>query len=107
MFKGEFLSPEGKLGHKTAFGVHESGHAVDIVSFRLNAGLRSATRAGIVTCGSNLGLGSHGYGDRLGGGVEFEITADELIIGPLVLEEDDLTEGFRTCLEPDRSLDRR
>lgn len=85
--------------------MNEGGHSLDIFGFGLDAGFGSGAGVGTGTGRTDLSLRARCYGNRLGGGVEFEVAADKFIVGPLVLEEDDFTESLGTGLKSDRSFD--
>ena len=100
-FKLEFLPRNGSLEHQTGLTLDEGDHAFMIFGFCLDAGLGARTGASTFPGGPDLSLSTRSYCNRLGSCVEFKIAAGELVIGPLVLKEDDLAESFAANLEPD------
>jgi hypothetical protein len=84
--------------------MNEDGHAFDIFGFGLYPCLESRACACANAGCSGLRFSSCCYGDSLSGSVELETATSELIIGPLVLEKDDLTECLAAKLEADRSF---
>ena len=70
-----------------------------VFGFGLNTGFWTCGSTGRGSGGSGLGLGPSRNGDRLGGGIELKIAADELVIGPLVLEKNNFAEGLAADLK--------